>query len=86
MVERLVEMRALLERIVVMVEAEMPEAQRRMERGDDWQFEKVIGMLRVCADLDQMLVDALVVETGDPDFGVGQRLSDWATVAPKGEP
>jgi len=82
MVERLLSMRELVAALVLTVEAEMPKAQRRMEQGDDWLFEKVTGQLRLLASLDSLLADVLVVETGNPDFGMGMTLSDWARTAP----
>ena len=82
MVDRLLHMRKLLEELSTMIEADMPEAQRRLDRGDEWQFHRVTGMLSKIGELEGIVADALVVESGNPDFGTGQRLADWAS--PKG--
>jgi hypothetical protein len=76
-------MRKLLAELSLMVEAGMPEAQRLMEQGQDWEWHKVVGMLEKIAALETAVADALVVETGNPDFGLGLRLADWAN--PRGD-
>lgn len=84
MIERLTKMRKLLEDLRTMVEADMPEAQRKMLKGDDLPFDRVVTMLMKVGEMEQEVADALVVETGNPDFGTGQTIGDWA--GPRGEP
>ena len=70
MIQSILEARALVTKLRVMVEAEMPEAQRKMERGEDYDFDRVTAMLRVCVAIDELLFAMEIAQTGNPSFGL----------------
>ena len=74
MVTRLIELQKTLDKLVVLAEARMPEAQQRMEKGDDLLWHDVTAVLEHLTEAQTMVRDLLVCETGDPDFGTGVRL------------
>lgn len=76
MLHRMMRMQKLLRDLTVMIEAEMPKAQAAMEKGEDWDFDRVTAELRKCAELDTELLEAIALETGDPSFGLSSRMSD----------
>jgi hypothetical protein len=77
MVERLVELQKVLDKLTMMVEAMMPEAQRLMEQGKDHEWHKVTGMLEKVGEAEVLVRDMLTVETGDPDFGQSRQHLLW---------
>jgi hypothetical protein len=77
MVERLIELQKILEKLTVMVDAMMPEAQRLMEQGKDHEWHKVTGMLERIGEAEAIVRDMIVVETGDPDFGTANTHKLW---------
>lgn len=70
MLESILATRKHVKTLRMMIEAEMPEAQRKMERGEDYDFDRVTTMLRVCAEIDQALFMLEVTQTGNPTFGL----------------
>lgn len=77
MVERLIELQKILAKLSVMVDAMMPEAQRLMEQGKDHEWHKVTGMLERIGEAETLVRDMIVVETGNPSFGMGNEPAMW---------
>ena len=70
MVMRLLMMQRLLRELEVLIEADVPEAQRLMERGEDWEWHKVTARLEKIVELQSLVRGALVIEVGEPAFGM----------------
>lgn len=77
MSERLFQMQHTLRALTTMIEAMMPEAQRLLDKGEEFEFHKVTGMLKRAAELETLIADAIVVETGNPNFGTGDEHTRW---------
>lgn len=77
MVERLFTLQETLRKLTVMVEAMMPEAQRLMEKGSDYEFYKVTAMLECIGEAEVIVRDMLVTETGEPSFGQENEHLTW---------
>ena len=73
--EKLLRLQKTLDKVVVMVSARMPEAQRRMEKGDDLQWHEVTATLERLHEALVIVRDLIVLESGNPDFGVGAGLT-----------
>ncbi len=73
--EKLFKLQKALEKVVVLVSARMPEAQRLMEKGDDLQWHEVTSTLERLHEALVIVRDLIVLESGNPDFGVGAGLT-----------
>lgn len=71
---KLFEAQRLLRELEVMIDAQMPEAQRKMDKGDDWDFLKVTAQLEKITEIEGLVRDLLVIELGEPDFGMNATL------------
>jgi hypothetical protein len=74
MATKLFEIQALLRSLGVMVDAQMPEAQRKLEKGDDWDFLRVTAQLEKITELEGLVRDLIVIELGEPDFGMNAGI------------
>lgn len=70
MVNRLLTMQRLLRELQTLIEADVPEAQRLMEQGKDWEWHKVTARLEKVVELESLVRGALVIEVGEPAFGM----------------
>lgn len=73
--EKLLKLQKVLEKVVVLVSARMPEAQRLMEKGEDMQWHEVTSTLERLHEALVIVRDLIVLESGNPDFGVGAGLT-----------
>jgi hypothetical protein len=73
MLNKLQHLQKVLESLTVTIDAMMPEAQRLMEQGKDHEFHKVTGMLEQIGAAESIVRDLIVVEVGDPNFGMFPR-------------
>lgn len=69
MTSKLFELRKLLGELTLLIDAQMPEAQRLMELGKDHEFLKVTSQLKKVAEAEDILADLITVEVGEPSFG-----------------
>ena len=74
MLTRLFKLQKTLEKLEVLAHARMPEAQRRMEQGDDLLFHDVTAVLEHLTAAQVIVRDLIVCESGSPDFGTGIQL------------
>lgn len=72
MVNRLLTMQRLLRELQTLIEADVPEAQRLMEQGKDWEWHKVTARLEKVVELESLVRGALVIEVGEPAFGMAE--------------
>jgi len=61
----------ILEDLQVQIDAQMPEAERLMRLGKDHEFLRVTGLLTKLANAQEIVADLIVVEFGEPSFGMG---------------
>lgn len=76
MLNRLFKLQKTLDKLVVLAGARMPEAQRRMEQGDDLLWHDVTAVLEHLTTAQVLVRDMIVVESGSPDFGAGIPLAE----------
>jgi hypothetical protein len=76
MLRNILKIQKLLGDLTVLIDAQMPEAQRKLDRGEEWDFDRVTAQLRKCAAIETALVELIAVETGNPSFGLSSRMSD----------
>lgn len=69
-VRKLQTLRDLLAELTVLVNAQMPAAQAKLEKGDDLDFDRVTVTLECIGEAEAVVRDLLVAETGDPSFGL----------------
>ena len=74
MLTQLFKLQKTLDKLEVLAGARMPEAQRRMEKGDDLMFHDVTAVLEHLTTAQVIVRDLIVSETGSPDFGTGIQL------------
>ena len=80
---KLFEAQRLLRELEIMIDSQMPEAQRKMEQGDDWDFLKVTAQIEKITAIEALVRDMLVIELGEPDFGMNAALVQ--TEVPNGD-
>lgn len=68
---KLHELQNILEELRVQIDAQMPEAERLMRQGKDHEFLRVTGLLTKLCAAQGLVADLIVVEFGEPSFGVG---------------
>jgi hypothetical protein len=76
---KLFEAQRLLRELEIMIDSQMPEAQRKMEQGDDWDFLKVTAQIEKITAIEALVRDMLVIELGEPDFGMNAALQTEVT-------
>lgn len=72
MVDRWLDVQRLAAELARLIGADMPEAQRLMEQGQDWQWHRVTSILEKVAEIEALARGAVAIETGNPSFGMAE--------------
>lgn len=70
MTDKLFTLRKILAELTLLIDAQMPEAERLMLQGKDHEFLRVTSQLRKIAEAEEILGDLITVEVGEPSFGM----------------